>query len=66
MEVTIQYNLRHANILRLFAYFYDRKKIYLVLEYAAKGDLSPRSLTQGQQSGQQGDAWPLKRVQKVL
>jgi len=38
-EVNIHYNLRHANILRLFCYFYDRKKIYLVLEYAAKGNL---------------------------
>lgn len=48
-EVNIQYNLRHPNILRLFAYFYDRKKIYLVLEYAAKDDLYKHMKRQPQQ-----------------
>lgn len=38
-EVEIQSNLRHVNVLRLFCYFYDEKRIYLVLEYAARGEL---------------------------
>ena len=38
-EVEIQAHLRHANILRLYGYFYDKEKIYLILEYAAKGEL---------------------------
>ena len=31
--------LRHPNILRLYGYFYDQTRIYLILEYAAKGEL---------------------------
>ncbi|KAA8525217.1 hypothetical protein F0562_006919 [Nyssa sinensis] len=27
------------NILRLYGYFYDQKRVYLILEYAAKGEL---------------------------
>lgn len=38
-EVEIQAHLRHPNILRLYGYFYDAEKIYLILEYAAKGEL---------------------------
>jgi len=38
-EVEIQAHLRHPNILRLYGYFYDKEKIYLILEYAAKGEL---------------------------
>ena len=30
---------RHNNILRLYGYFYDDKRVYLILEYAPKGEL---------------------------
>lgn len=30
---------RHPNILRLYGYFHDSKRIFLVLEFAAKGEL---------------------------
>ncbi|ELW63574.1 Serine/threonine-protein kinase 12, partial [Tupaia chinensis] len=30
---------QHPNILRLYNYFYDRKRIYLILEYAPRGEL---------------------------
>lgn len=30
---------RHPNILRLHGYFYDANRVYLILEYAAKGEL---------------------------
>ena len=30
---------RHPNILRLYGYFYDKTRIYLILEFAAKGEL---------------------------
>ena len=30
---------RHPNILRLFTYFHDSKRIFLVLEYSIKGEL---------------------------
>ena len=38
-ETEIQSHLRHPNILKLYAYFYDDTRIYLVLEYAEKGEL---------------------------
>ncbi|KAJ3089566.1 spindle assembly checkpoint kinase [Quaeritorhiza haematococci] len=38
-EIEIQSHLRHTNILRLYGYFYDAKRVYLILEYAAKGEL---------------------------
>ncbi|KAG0470750.1 hypothetical protein HPP92_017450 [Vanilla planifolia] len=38
-EVEIQSHLRHPNILRLYGYFYDQTRVYLILEYANKGEL---------------------------
>jgi len=38
-EIEIQSHLRHPNILRLYGYFYDQNRVYLILEYAAKGEL---------------------------
>ncbi|XP_073233742.1 aurora kinase C-like [Porites lutea] len=38
-EIEIQSHLRHHNILRLFGYFYDKTRVYLILEYAPKGEL---------------------------
>eukprot|EP00271_Cylindrocystis_brebissonii_P019844 TRINITY_DN627_c0_g1_i1.p1 TRINITY_DN627_c0_g1~~TRINITY_DN627_c0_g1_i1.p1 ORF type:complete len:288 (+),score=60.15 TRINITY_DN627_c0_g1_i1:505-1368(+) len=38
-EIEIQSHLRHPNILRLYGYFYDQTRVYLILEYAAKGEV---------------------------
>lgn len=38
-EIEIQSHLRHPNILRLYGYFHDESRIYLILEYAPKGTL---------------------------
>jgi|Transcript_1937 aurora kinase len=38
-EIEIQSHLRHPNILRLYGYFYDSSRVYLILEYAARGEL---------------------------
>ena len=38
-EIEIQHSLSHPNVLRLFAWFHDATRIYLVLEYAARGEL---------------------------
>uniref|UniRef100_A0A915EF58 Aurora kinase n=1 Tax=Ditylenchus dipsaci TaxID=166011 RepID=A0A915EF58_9BILA len=38
-EIEIQYHLRHPNILRLYGYFYDEERVYLILEYAARGSV---------------------------
>ncbi|KAG5415169.1 hypothetical protein IGI04_002743, partial [Brassica rapa subsp. trilocularis] len=38
-EVEIRSHLRNLNILRLYGYFYYQKRVYLILEYAARGKL---------------------------
>lgn len=38
-EIEIQTHLKHPNILSLLTYFYDKNRIYLVLEFAARGEL---------------------------
>lgn len=38
-EIEIQSHLRNKNILRLYGYFYDSNRVYLILEYAAQGEL---------------------------
>jgi serine/threonine protein kinase len=38
-EIEIQSHLRHQNICRLFGFFWDEKKIYLILEYATEGEV---------------------------
>ncbi|KAG5637980.1 Serine/threonine-protein kinase ark1 [Sphagnurus paluster] len=38
-EIEIQQNLRHPNVLRLYGYFHDTKRIFLMLEFAGKGEL---------------------------
>lgn len=38
-EVEIQSHLRHPNILRLYGYFHDEARVYLILEYAPGGEL---------------------------
>ena len=38
-EIEIQSHLKHPNILRLFGYFHDEHRIFLILEYASKGEL---------------------------
>ncbi|XP_072239215.1 aurora kinase A [Leuresthes tenuis] len=38
-EVEIQSHLRHPNILRLYGYFHDASRVYLILEFAPRGEL---------------------------
>ncbi|XP_067005171.1 aurora kinase C [Anabrus simplex] len=38
-EIEIQSKLSHPHVLRLLTYFYDEKRIFLVLEYAPGGEL---------------------------
>jgi aurora kinase len=38
-EIEIQSHLRHPNILQLFGHFHDKKRVFLILEYAGKGEL---------------------------
>ena len=38
-EIEIQSHLRHPNILRLYSFFYDDTRVYLMLELAPGGEL---------------------------
>lgn len=38
-EIEIQSHLRHPNILRMYGYFHDETRIYLILEFAPGGTL---------------------------
>ncbi|KAH3903469.1 aurora kinase SCDLUD_001109 [Saccharomycodes ludwigii] len=38
-EVEIQSQLKHENITQLYGYFYDQKRVYLILEYCSGGEL---------------------------
>ncbi len=38
-EIEIQSNLRHPNIVQLYGHFHDKKRIFLILEFAGKGEL---------------------------
>jgi len=35
----IQISLKHPNILRLYGWFHDSERVYLILEYAHNGEL---------------------------
>lgn len=37
-EIEIQSHLRHPNILRMYGYFHDESRVYLILEYAPFGE----------------------------
>lgn len=37
-EIEIQSHLRHNNILRMYGYFHDDNRIYIILEYAPNGE----------------------------
>jgi aurora kinase len=51
-EIEIQSHLRNRNILRMYGYFYDTKRIYLILEYSPGGELYKRLMSKGRFSEQ--------------
>ena len=38
-EVEIQSHIKHKNICRLYGYFHDAKRVYIILEYCVNGNL---------------------------
>lgn len=46
-EIEIQSHLRHKHILRMYGYFYDAKRIYLILEYSPGGELYKKLTARG-------------------
>ncbi|KAG7399191.1 hypothetical protein PHYBOEH_009549 [Phytophthora boehmeriae] len=52
-EIEIQSHLRHKSILRLYGYFYDAKRVYLIIEYAPQGELYKKLTRAGRFSEKQ-------------
>ena len=52
-EIEIQSHLRQRHILRMYGYFYDAKRIYLILEYSPGGELYKRLTAKGHFSDRQ-------------
>lgn len=46
-EMEIQTDLRHPNILRLYGWFHDADRVFLILEYAHGGELYQKLKKQG-------------------
>ena len=38
-EIEIQSHLKHKNVLRMYGYFWDKKRVYMILEYSPKGEI---------------------------
>ncbi|MES1902204.1 MAG: hypothetical protein MHPSP_000725 [Paramarteilia canceri] len=46
-EIEIQTHLRHENIIRMYGFFTDARRVYLLLEYAPNGELYSKLKEQG-------------------
>ncbi|XP_065701850.1 aurora kinase C-like [Patagioenas fasciata] len=46
-EIEIMAHLQHPNILRLYNYFHDERRVFLILEYAPRGELYKELQRQG-------------------
>lgn len=58
-EIEIQCQLRHKHILRLYGYFYDSKRIYLILEFSPRGELYKVLMSKGRFSERQSAQYVL-------
>eukprot|EP01095_Lingulamoeba_sp_RSL-Kostka_P015770 TRINITY_DN737_c1_g4_i2.p1 TRINITY_DN737_c1_g4~~TRINITY_DN737_c1_g4_i2.p1 ORF type:complete len:541 (-),score=176.73 TRINITY_DN737_c1_g4_i2:122-1744(-) len=64
-EIEIHSHLKHKNILNLYGYFYDKTRIFLILEYAPYGELYKELLRKGRFSEQQTAIY-VKQIAEAL
>ncbi|KAL3656467.1 hypothetical protein V7S43_018691 [Phytophthora oleae] len=64
-EIEIQSHLRHKSILRLYGYFFDSKRVYLIIEYAPQGELYKKLMRAGRFSEKQS-AMYIKEMARAL
>ena len=64
-EIEIQSHMRHKNILRMYGYFYDSKRIYLILEFSPRGELY-KMLTSKGRFGERQAAQYIHDLSKAL
>lgn len=65
-EIEIQSHLRHRNILRLYGYFYDSKRVYLIIEYAPQGELYKKLVKVGRFSEKQSALYVQELARALL
>jgi serine/threonine protein kinase len=64
-EIEIQSHCRHVNILRLYSYFHDEKRVYLMLEMAPGGELYGLLQNRGSFS-EARSAWYFKQMVEAI
>merc|ERR1719163_2427432 len=64
-EIEIQSHLRHANILRLYSFFHDERRVYLMLEMAPGGELYTLLQQRGSFS-EARSAWYFKQMAEAI
>ncbi|KAG1695089.1 hypothetical protein DVH05_020731 [Phytophthora capsici] len=64
-EIEIQSHLRHKSILRLYGYFFDSKRVYLIIEYAPQGELYKKLMRAGRFSEKQSALY-IKEMARAL
>lgn len=64
-EMEIQTSLRHPNVLRLFGWFHDSERIFLILEYAHGGELYGELRKNGHFSEKQAATYILSLAQAL-
>eukprot|EP00405_Crypthecodinium_cohnii_P008713 CAMPEP_0206429910 /NCGR_PEP_ID=MMETSP0324_2-20121206/6511_1 /ASSEMBLY_ACC=CAM_ASM_000836 /TAXON_ID=2866 /ORGANISM="Crypthecodinium cohnii, Strain Seligo" /LENGTH=335 /DNA_ID=CAMNT_0053895659 /DNA_START=97 /DNA_END=1104 /DNA_ORIENTATION=+ len=64
-EIEIQAHCRHVNILRLYSYFHDAKRVYLMLEMAPGGELYALLQQRGTFS-EARSAWYFKQIVEAI
>jgi len=64
-EIEIQSHCRHVNILRLYSFFYDEKRVYLMLEMAPGGELYRLLQARGNFS-EARSAWYFKQMVEAI
>lgn len=64
-EMEIQTSLRHPNILRLYGWFHDDERIFLILEYAHGGELYSKLRKTGHLSENQAATYILSLTQAL-
>ncbi|XP_031738154.1 serine/threonine-protein kinase Aurora-3 isoform X4 [Cucumis sativus] len=64
-EMEIQTSLRHPNILRLYGWFHDAERIFMILEYAHRGELYRELRKNGHLSEKQAATYMLSLTQAL-
>ncbi|XP_001942942.1 serine/threonine-protein kinase Aurora-2 [Acyrthosiphon pisum] len=65
-EIEIQTHLRHPNIVRMFGYFHDDARVYMILEYAPKQLYKELQAQENQRFSEDRAAFYIKQLTEAL